>query len=299
MMRFREALVCILILLVLIPTSTGHGTESDDEAASIHDVKTFDIQCALTNETCIASSTTHLIEYFSADWCEPCDLVSAELNALNRTDVTVIQHHPSPLDLHFLSDSKFRFETTYGFWGVPDLVLNGEGLLTGPSQSQELGLVLDNFSREWSGFTSISLNNGTLSWASDDGDEVHVWITENGAHEINNQDQINVVHHHMAIGSENQTLDISNFINENTTNIVVTLESPGRFELRSASTLSSQGYSLIDEESDQNGLEITKQGREYDMAIAVFGLSMAALIPALIMYVRIVRNEPVLNDESE
>jgi len=299
MMRFREALVCILILLVLIPTSTGHGTESDDEAASIHDVKTFDIQCALTNETCIASSTTHLIEYFSADWCEPCDLVSAELNALNRTDVTVLQHHPSPLDLHFLSDSKFRFETTYGFWGVPDLVLNGEGLLTGPSQSQELGLVLDNFSREWSGFTSISLNNGTLSWASDDGDEVHVWITENGAHEINNQDQINVVHHHMAIGSENQTLDISNFINENTTNIVVTLESPGRFELRSASTLSSQGYSLIDEESDQNGLEITKQGREYDMAIAVFGLSMAAFIPALIMYVRIVRNEPVLNDESE
>ena len=298
-MRFREALVCILILLVLIPTSTGHGTESDDEAASIHDVKTFDIQCALTNETCIASSTTHLIEYFSADWCEPCDLVSAELNALNRTDVTVLQHHPSPLDLHFLSDSKFRFETTYGFWGVPDLVLNGEGLLTGPSQSQELGLVLDNFSREWSGFTSISLNNGTLSWASDDGDEVHVWITENGAHEINNQDQINVVHHHMAIGSENQTLDISNFINENTTNIVVTLESPGRFELRSASTLSSQGYSLIDEESDQNGLEITKQGREYDMAIAVFGLSLAAFIPALIMYVRIVRNEPVLNDESE
>ena len=284
MMRFRKALTCVLILLVLIPTSTGHGTESDDEAASIHDVKTFDIQCALTNETCIASSTTHLIEYFSADWCEPCDLVSAELNALNRTDVTVLQHHPSPLDLHFLSDSKFRFETTYGFWGVPDLVLNGEGLLTGPSQSQELGLVLDNFSREWSGFTSISLNNGTLSWASDDGDEVHVWITENGAHEINNQDQINVVHHHMAIGSENQTLDISNFINENTTNIVVTLESPGRFELRSASTLSSQGYSLIDEESDQNGLEITKQGREYDMAIAVFGLSMAALIPALIMY---------------
>ncbi len=298
-MRFRKALTCVLILLVLIPTSTGHGTESDDEAASIHDVKTFDIQCALTNETCIASSTTHLIEYFSADWCEPCDLVSAELNALNRTDVTVLQHHPSPLDLHFLSDSKFRFETTYGFWGVPDLVLNGEGLLTGPSQSQELDLVLDNFSREWSGFTSISLNNGTLSWISDDGDEVHVWITENGAHEINNQDQINVVHHHIAIGSENQTLDISNFINENTTNIVVTLESPGRFELRSASTLSSQGYSLIDEESDQNGLEITKQGREYDMAIAVFGLSMAAFIPALIMYVRIVRNEPVLNDESE
>jgi len=288
-----------MILIVLIPTSTGHGNESDDESASIHDVKTFDVQCALTNETCIASSTTHLIEYFSADWCEPCDLVSAELDALNRTDVTVLQHHPSPADLHFLSDSKFRFETTYGFWGVPDLVLNGEGLLTGPSQAQELGLVLDNFSREWNGFTSISLNNGTLSWISDDGDEVHVWITENRVHEFSDQNQPNVVTRHIAVGMSNQTLDISGFVNENTTNIVVTLESPGRFELTSASTLSSQGYALIDEDSDESGLEIAKQGREYDMAIAVFGLSIAALIPALIMYARIVRTEPILSDESE
>ena len=185
-MRFRNALVCALVLVTLAPVSTGHGGNNDQERASIHDVKIFDSQCAATNETCIASSTTHLIEYFSADWCEPCNLVSAELEDLNRTDVTILQHHPSPLDLHFLSDSKFRFETTYGFWGVPDLVLNGEGLLTGPSQSQELGLVLDNFSRNWSGFTSISLNNGTLSWASDDGEEVHVWITENSIHEFNN-----------------------------------------------------------------------------------------------------------------
>jgi len=35
------------------------------------------------------------------------------------------------------------------------------------------------------------------------------------------------------------------------------------------------------------------------MAIAVFGLSMAALIPALIMYARTARNEPILSSESE
>jgi hypothetical protein len=298
-MRFRKALVCALILVILLPTSSGHGNDNDEDAASIHDVKTFDVECTLTNQTCIASSTTHLIEYFSADWCEPCDLVSAELKGLNRTDVTILQHHPSPADLHFLSDSKFRFESTYGFWGVPDLVLNGEGLLTGPSQSQELSRVLDNFSREWSGFTSISLNNGTLSWVSDDGDEVHVWITENSVHEFNDQDQPQVVNHHIAVSNDNQTLDLSKFINNNTTNIVVTLESPGRFDLTSASTLSSQGYALIDENANEIHEESQNKGREYDMAIAVFGLSMAALVPALIMYARIVRKEPILSNESE
>lgn len=298
-MRFKKALVCALILVITLPISSGHGNDNDEEIASIHDVKIFDVQCILTNQTCIASSTTHLIEYFSADWCEPCNLVSAELDDLNRTDVTILQHHPSPDDLHFLSDSKFRFESTYGFWGVPDLVLNGEGLLTGPSQSQELDRVLDNFSREWSGFTSISLNNGTLSWISDDGDEVHVWITENSVHEFNNQDQPNVVNHHIAVSNDDQTLDLSKLINNNTTNIVVTLESPGRFELRSASTLSSQGYALIDEDANDIPEENKNKGREYDIAIAVFGLSMAALIPALIMYARTVRKEPILSNESE
>ena len=299
MMRFRKALVCALVLVILLPTSIGHGNENDEEIASIHDVKTFDAQCALTNDTCLASSTTHLIEYFSADWCEPCNLVSAELAELDRSDVTLLQHHPSPVDLHFLSDSKFRFESTYGFWGVPDLVLNGEGLLTGPSQAQELDIVLDNFSREWSGFTSISLNNGTLSWISDDGDEVHVWVTENKVHEFNNQDQTRVVNHHIAIDADNQTLDLSQLINDNTTSIVVTLESPGRFELRSASTLSSQGYMLIDDENDETQNETQNKGREYDMAIAVFGLSIAALIPALIMYARIIRKEDNYSQESE
>ena len=298
-MRFRKALVCALILVILLPSSSGHGNDNDEQSASIHDVKTFDSQCVLTNQTCIGSSTTHLIEYFSADWCEPCNLVSAELDGMNRTDVTILQHHPSPADLHFLSDSKFRFESTYGFWGVPDLVLNGEGLLTGPSQSLELGRVLDNFSREWSGFTSISINNGTLSWASDDGDEVHVWITENNVHEFNNKDQPSVVNHHIAVSNDNQTLDLSEFINNNTTNIVVTLESPGRFELRSASTLSSQGYALIDENANEIDEGNKNKGQEYDMAIAVFGLSMAALIPALIMYARTARNEPILSSESE
>jgi hypothetical protein len=56
---------------------------------------------------------------------------------------------------------------------------------------------------------------------------------------------------------------------------------------------------LIDDENDENPNETKNKGREYDMAIAVFGLSMAALIPALIMYARIVRKEDNYSQESE
>ena len=115
---------------------------------------------------CIANETTHFIEYFSADWCEPCELVSQELKELNRSDTTIIQHHPSPADLHFYSDSNIRLYETYGFWGVPDVVLNGEGLLVGPSQSNELAATLDNFTREWDGFLELNMTNGTISLGS-------------------------------------------------------------------------------------------------------------------------------------
>jgi hypothetical protein len=56
---------------------------------------------------------------------------------------------------------------------------------------------------------------------------------------------------------------------------------------------------LIDEENGEIRDETKNNGREYDMAIAVFGLSMAALIPALIMYARIVRKEDNYSQESE
>ncbi len=285
----------------------------------MYDVRTFDVECALTNETCSSNETTHFIEYFSADWCEPCALVSQELESLNRTDTVIVQHHPSPSDLHFYSESNIRLYETYGFWGVPDVVLNGEGLLVGPSQSNELELTLDNFTRDWNGFLELNMTNGTLSWQADDGHVVHVWITKNRPHEYTYQDQPLVVTNHAYANVTNEvfnytndtnqteetyhiynsSLNISDLLDENVTSIVVTLETPGRIPLTRASSLSSQGYDLVDEGPNDFFPTDSKSDGESDLAIAVFGLMLAAVIPALIMYVQTARRNKGFVDESE
>ena len=320
-MRKPTALLVVLLLTVLLSSqSVAHiGHFGEYAPAKMYDVRTFDIECALSNETCDSQETTHFIEYFSADWCEPCALVSEELGALNRTDTTIIQHHPSPADLHFYSESNIRLYETYGFWGVPDVVLNAEGLLVGPSQSNELASTLDNFTREWSGFLNLNLTDGNLSWQADDGHVVHVWITKNRPHEYTNADQQLVVtdHAYANVTNEvfnttnntneteipyhvyNSSMNISHLLDENVTSIVVTLETPGRIPLTRASSLSSQGYDLVDEGPNNFFTEQPSNGGEPDLAIAVFGLLLAAIIPAFIMYIQTVRKEKVLVDESE
>lgn len=312
--------MAILLTIILSSQSTAHiGHFGEYAPAKMYDVKTFEVDCALTNETCIANETTHFIEYFSADWCEPCALVSEELESLNRSDTTVVQHHPSPADLHFYSESNIRLYETYGFWGVPDVVLNGEGLLVGPSQSNELEATLDNFTREWNGFLELTLANGTLSWQADDGHVVHVWITKNRPHEYTYADQPLVVTNHAYANvtdqvfnytnDTNQTeetyhiynssMNISDLLDENVTSIVVTLETPGRIPLSRASSLSSQGYDLVDEGPNDFVPTDSKSGSESDFAIAVFGFMLAAIIPAFIMYIQTARKQKVLVDESE
>ena len=312
--------MAILLTIILSSQSTAHiGHFGEYAPAKMYDVKTFEVYCALTNETCIANETAHFIEYFSADWCEPCALVSEELESLNRSDTTIVQHHPSPADLHFYSESNIRLYETYGFWGVPDVVLNGEGLLVGPSQSNELEATLDNFTREWNGFLELTLANGTLSWQADDGHVVHVWITKNRPHEYTYADQPLVVTNHAYANvtdqvfnytnDTNQTeetyhiynssMNISDLLDENVTSIVVTLETPGRIPLSRASSLSSQGYDLVDEGPNDFVPTDSKSGSESDLAIAVFGFMLAAIIPAFIMYIQTARKQKVLVDESE
>ena len=319
-------LVALFLAVVLSSQSVAHiGHFGEYAPAKMYDVRTFDVECALSNETCSSQETEHFIEYFSADWCEPCALVSEELNSLNRTDTVIIQHHPSPADLHFYSESNIRLYETYGFWGVPDVVLNGEGLLVGPSQSNELESTLDNFTREWTGFLELNMTNGELSWQADDGHVVHVWITKNRPHEYSLIDQPLVVTDHafanvtneifnytndtndsndtndteMPYHIYNSSMNISHLLDENVTSIVVTLETPGRIPLTRASSLSSQGYDLVDEGPNNFFPEQPREGGESDLAIAVFGLMLAAIVPAFIMYVQAVRKQKAPTDESE
>ena len=163
------------------------------------------------------------------------------------------------------------------------------------------------------------MTNGTLHWEADDGHVVHVWITKNRPHEYSFVDQPLVVTNHAyanvtdevfnTTNATNETempyhiytssMNISDLLDENVTSIVVTLETPGRIPLTRASSLSSQGYDLVDEGPNDFFPEQSKQGGESDLAIAVFGLMLAAIIPAFIMYVQTVRKQGLPVDESE
>ena len=314
--------MAVLFTVILSSQSIAHaGHFEEDTPPKIYDVQTFDVTCALSNASCSANETTHLIEYFSADWCEPCVLVSEQIASLNRTDTTILQHHPSPSDLHFFPDSNIRLYETYGFWGIPDVVLSGEGLLVGSSQSNVLTSTLDNFTRQWSGFVELTLTNGTLSWEANDGHVVHVWITKNRPHEYSQIDQEFVVTNHVQFNvtgnTENNTasngsnqsealnhtyinsINISNLLGDDVTSIVVTLETPGRIPLSYASSLASLGYDLIDENPNNLFIPESTYNGEPDVAIAVFGLTLAAIVPALIIYVQTVRKQSAADYESE
>ena len=107
-MRKPTALLVALFLAVILSSqSVAHiGHFGEYAPAKMYDVRTFDVECALSNETCSSQETKHFIEYFSADWCEPCESLESLLSVLNFEDIALIQHHPSVLDQSYLNSSK-------------------------------------------------------------------------------------------------------------------------------------------------------------------------------------------------
>ena len=113
-------------------------TEADNGSGALLDAAVLDASC-LSN-TCEGYRPDHLIEYFSADWCEPCEQVSEQLRNLTNPHHVVLQHHPSPEDSTFLSASKLRNDADYRLLFLPSLVIDGEHLLTGTRQAMDMNL---------------------------------------------------------------------------------------------------------------------------------------------------------------
>ena len=116
----------------------------------------------LCEETsCEADSTLRVIEYFGADWCEPCRSVEAMLDGLDRSDVLVIRHTPSPQDGDFSNRSYQRFEGHYGLISLPAIVIDGYAVLTGETMTLRLEEALNV---TFDGRTNLSEN--VTTWSS-------------------------------------------------------------------------------------------------------------------------------------
>ena len=70
----KPLFLAVLLFLSQAGVAAGqHGAATDSGEGALHDVAVFSAAC-MVNESCEAERPTHLIEYFSADWCEPCVL---------------------------------------------------------------------------------------------------------------------------------------------------------------------------------------------------------------------------------
>ena len=215
--------VVIFLICFMLSTSSVSGLTPEEEKNSIIGAAYFDAECVL-NTSCVGQELEYLIEYYGADWCDPCE--SVEENTIPDFDGLIVQHHPSPVDVSFSSDSKIRFEQLYGLAGLPSFVVNGKGLLSGETQANTLDESIRNAPyNPLNGFEFISTANGSLFWNAPDGFEVKIWFLETAEHEFRNYTHQNLVSEEERVNSTIGYHNLANYSNLSHGNgIVVVLE---------------------------------------------------------------------------
>lgn len=246
--------ICITITLLFSPSSLA--LEEEEREEFVLDALFFDANC-LENQTCIGEEMDYLVEYFGADWCDPCE--SIEENTIPNYDGLIIQHHPSPVDSSFLSASKIRFEDGYRLQGLPSFVVNGKGLLSGETQASTLSDSITNLrSGTLDAFEFASIANGSLFWNSSQGSNVKIWYLGDVEHEFRNH-----THHNMLVAQETVNSSQGYHILRNTsefsslTGIVIVLENPTQPQL----------FSIYEQEEE----------REYKEPLSPFATTLVTL----------------------
>ena len=284
----RSILALALLLLAVLPSSTA---VSEQEPGVLLDVIVIDLDCLATNTTCSGYRPAHLVEYMGADWCQPCQIVETQLDERTEDDTFILRHHPSPKDVSYLSESYYRFSTILGLWGLPTMVIDGEGLLAGSSQIAELEVALSNRSdTNFTGLTAVELVNGTLQWDTPTSNTfIEVWTTTEINHEEEGYALTNMaVNHTFSAGADIAVDTDGDFL-------VIMLQIDGPVELVSDSkTLANAGIEAIEE-----GIAIdpfSKNPALLVIAVSIFLLLIS--MPATVMLIREIRNKPQ-PDESE
>lgn len=284
----RSILALAILLLAVLPSSTA---VSEEEPGVLLDVIVIDLDCLATNTTCNGYRPAHLVEYMGADWCQPCQIVEKQLDERIEDDTFILRHHPSPKDVSFLSESYYRFSTILGLWGLPTMVIDGEGLLAGSSQIAELETALSNRSdTNLTGLTAVELVNGTLQWDTTTSNTfIEVWTTTEINHGEKGYALANMAVNHTFSADADIAVDTEGDF------LVIMLQIDGPVELVSDSkTLANAGIEAIEE-----GTAIDPFSK--DPALLVIAVSIFLLLismPATVMLIREIRNKPQ-PDESE
>mgnify|MGYP002841552106 CR=1 FL=1 len=280
--------VALVVVVSLLPVSDVQAEDTTQSGATL-DVAVLTAAC-LENSTCEAQRPTHLVEYFSADWCEPCLQVSDQLQNLTSETTVVLQHHPSTQDATFLSSSKLRNDLDYRLLFYPSLVVDGTALLTGTRQAMDLESVMENITTAWTGLDNLRLENETLRWNTSENGTVAVWLVAPAAHETADRTHPSVAYGHLTANATDGELTMETGEFKANTSLIVLLERSGPRTLDVAS-LAPTGALAIDGEAD--GLDGGDEPGLEALLPALTGVFfLVLLLPALVIHRNLVKQRP-------
>lgn len=272
----------VVSFMVILPITSSAEYSAKESQSGIDDVFFLDLPCDL-NSTCEVSRPIHLIEYFGADWCEPCESLELFLDTLDFNEITLIQHHPSVLDYSYLNHSKTVFEQEYRLLFIPSLVVNSNGLLTGSTQGIELNQSLANINTNFSGIDDLSIEKGMLLWNTSTEHNLTIWRLEETVHEYHNRSLPYLAVERITVTNENRQYNISKLLNHSNGRLVFILQDNEQPKpLQSISTSPTGDKALSEGEEEINQLFAHDGG--YDLAVITFAVLFLALLPALISF---------------
>ena len=292
-------LLAAVLMLSLTPAwAQPNAEESTAASGATLDVMVLTASC-LSNETCEAQRPSHLIEYFSADWCEPCEQVSDQLRNLTDPSTIVLQHHPSPQDETFLSASKLRNDVDYRLMFYPSLVVDGEHLLTGTRQAMDLESLMENQTNTWNGLSQVESVNGTLRWNTSSNGSLAVWLMAPVPHETTGELHPSVAYRRLSTTADagELVLDAEQWMDN--TSLVVLLEREG---VRPLSVASLAPTGSLDPRDGGEEIPVPPQQNEAIVPMLVGLALVIALLPAMASHVRLSRaksDAPDPKNESE
>jgi hypothetical protein len=294
--------IFLLLPITIANTSSESGEAIDD--GNIIAIQYIDYSCYQQSLECQATESEHIVEYFGADWCEPCQIVEENLATMNRTDTVILQHHASVDDYTYLNYSKLRFDDKFRLLHIPSLVINGNGLLTGSSQSFDLNQSLNNNTGLLNNsLGDVVLKNGILRWNHSDGQKLTIWRLDSTQHESRN-----FTHQYLASDSVTFDLNDPEISSDEGVNITGLLQNwSGRliFILENNGSPQLQSYSdetATNMEFNEDGNEVKTQVETSNSAhyAAIWFVIMLILItPAIILWVKEIKpvNQSILEQE--
>tara|TARA_B110000467_G_scaffold140584_1_gene140734 strand:- start:66 stop:989 length:924 start_codon:yes stop_codon:yes gene_type:complete len=292
-----------LLLPITITNSSSENGEVIDDGDTIS-VQYIDYSCYQQSLECQATESEHIVEYFGADWCEPCQIVEDSLAVMNRTDTVILQHHASVEDYTYLNYSKLRYDDKFRLLFIPSLVIDGNGLLTGSSQSFDLNQSLNNHTGLLNNSLSdVVLKNGTVRWNHSSGQTLTIWRLDSTQH-----DSRNFTHQYLASDSIKIDLNDPNISSDGGVNItgllqnwsgrlIFILENNGSPQLQSYSDKTATNMEFNADETEVQNQVKTSNSAHY--AGIWFVIMLTLITPAIILWVKETKrpNQSILEQE--